>query len=386
MSQDDDNSGKKRPNPWGNTSDNKGGRKLRAIPSGNKSGGSGGDGGKGNGPQDLGDLLKDLQNMLAEIIPGNLRGGIALLLLVGTVLVLWLSSGLYIINPGEHGVVQRFGAWSRTKDAEGLGYHWPSPIEKVTKVNVNQQRSMSIGYTENRAYSYTKGSSIKQAVHNESLMLTSDRNIVDLQMALQWDIKSAEQFVFEIRDQENTIKKVAESAIREVAGQTDMFQIITTGRAQIEAKVKDIIQSNLDEYNSGVNIKQVLIQKAEVHPDVQQAFQDVQSARQDAEDTENIARAHREKILPEARGRAIKLLQEAEAYKQSKEAQATGDANRFSAIYNAYLKGKDVTKERIYIETMESVLSNAEKIIMDSSAGNGVVPYLPLDELKSKTR
>ncbi len=384
MSQDDD-SGKKRPNPWGGASDNKGSRKLRAVPSGKKSGGSGGGGNRGgNGPQDLGDLLDDIQNMLADFLPGNLKGGLAILLIVGAVLSLWLASGLYIINPGEHGVIQRFGAWSRTKDVEGLGYHWPSPIEKVTKVNVNQQRSMTIGYTE--GVSYRRGTSIKQNVHDESLMLTSDRNIVDLQMALQWDIKSAEQYIFEIKDQENTIKQVAESAIREVVGQTDMFPIITTGREQIQAKVKEIIQSNLDEYNSGVNIKQVLIQKAEVHPDVQQAFQDVQSARQDAEDTENIARAHREKILPEARGRAIKLLQEAEAYKQSKEAQATGDASRFSAIYNAYLKGKDVTRERIYIETMEEVLSNAEKIIMDGNAAGGVVPYLPLDELNSKSR
>lgn len=383
MSQDDD-SGKKRPNPWGSASDNKDGRKLRSIPGGNKSGKNGSDGGKENGPQDLGDLLNDLQNMLADILPGNMKGGFAGLLLVGAVLVLWLASGLYIINPGEHGVVQRFGAWSHTKDTEGLGYHWPAPIEKVTKVNVNQQRIMTIGYTEGVSFRQRNGTSTKQAIHDESLMLTSDRNIVDLQMALQWDIKSAEQFLFEIQDQENTIKQVAESAIREVVGQTDMFPIITTGREQIQAKVKDIIQSNLDEYNSGVNIKQVLIQKAEVHPDVQQAFQDVQSARQDAEDTENIARAHREKILPEARGRAIKLLQEAEAYKQSKEAQATGDASRFNAIYNAYLKGKDVTKERIYIETMEEVLGNAEKIIMDSNANNGVIPYLPLNELKSK--
>ena len=388
MSQDDD-SGNKRPNPWGTASDNKGGRKLRAVPGGKKSGGGGnrgGGGGRGNDPQDFGELLKDLQNMLTDILPGNMSGKIAGLLLLGAILTLWLASGLYIINPGEHGVVQRFGAWDRTQDTEGLGYHWPSPIEKVTKLNVNQQRIMTIGYTEGMPYRHRSGTSIKQAVHGESLMLTSDRNIVDLQMALQWDIKSAEQFLFEIKDQENTIKQVAESAIREVVGQTDMFPIITTGREQIQAKVKNIIQTNLDEYNSGVNIKQVLIQKAEVHPDVQQAFQDVQSARQDAEDTENIARAHREKILPEARGRAIKLVQEAEAYKQSKVAQSTGDADRFSAIYNAYLKGKDVTRERIYIETMEEVLSNAEKIILDNSASSGVVPYLPLDELKSNKR
>ncbi len=387
MSQDDD-SGKKRPNPWGNASSNKGNRKFKTITGGTggkKSGNNRNHNDHGNSPQDITELFKDLQNAIADILPGNMNGGFASLLLFGVILALWLSSGFYIINPGEHGVIQRFGAWSRTKDTEGLGYHWPYPIEKVTKVNVNQQRSMTIGYTENNSYRRRK-SSTKQAVHNESLMLTADRNIVDLQMALQWDIKSAEQYLFEIQDQENTIKKVAESAIREVVGQTDMFPIITTGREQIQAKVKNIIQTNLDEYNSGVNVKQVLIQKAEVHPDVQQAFQDVQSARQDAEDTENIARAHREKILPEARGRAIKLLQQAEAYKQSKIAQATGDAARFKAIYNAYLKGKDVTKERIYIETMEEVLSNANKIIIDDNAASNVVPYLPLDELQSKSQ
>jgi len=218
-------------------------------------------------------------------------------------------------------------------------------------------------------------------------MLTSDRNIVDLNMVIQWDIKSAEQFLFEIEDQDNTIKKVAESAIREVVGQTDMFPVITTGRALIASKVKDIIQKNLDEYNSGVNIKQVLIQKAEVHPDVQGAFQDVQSAKQDAEDTQNKARAEREDILPKARGQAIKIVQEAEAYKQSQIAKAQGDADRFAAVYAAYQNGKDVTKERIFIETMEDILSNAQKIILDDKSGKqGVVPYLPLDELKPKSQ
>ncbi len=390
MSQDND-SGKKRGNPWGNTSGNNGdGRKGRDNPWGGSGGGGGnrGGGGRGNDPKDFDDIIKNAQDGLRDILPGNMNGGFAIILLIGIIILLWLASGFHIVNPGEHGVIQRFGALSRTQDAEGLGYHFPAPIETITKVNVNQQRSMTIGYTESVPYKRGGSTSVKQVVHDESLMLTSDRNIVDLQMALQWDIKSAEDFLFEIQDQENTIKKVAESAIREVVGQTDMFPIITTGRTQIEAKVKEIIQSNLDEYNSGVNIKQVLIQKAEVHPDVQQAFQDVQSARQDAEDTENIARAYREQILPEARGRAIKLLQEAEAYKQSKIAQSTGDADRFRSIYQAYLSGKDVTKERIYIETMEDVLSNAEKIIMDGNGknGSGVVPYLPLNELKSKTQ
>ncbi len=373
----DDNKGKK--NPWGNVSESqKGGRNN---PWGTPPSGSGG--GKGNEPQDLDELIKNAQEGLREVLPNNMNSGMAVLLLLVAIVVLWLASGFHIINPGEYGVIQRFGAWSRTQTNEGLGYHLPAPIEKITKVNVTQQRSMSIGYMEADPLRRGGISPSKLAVQNESLMLTADRNIVDLQMTIQWDIKSAEDYLFQINNQENTIKKVAESAIREVVGQTEMFTIITTGRVIIEDKVKQIIQTNLDEYNSGVNIKQVLIQKAEVHPDVQRAFQDVQSANQDAENTENIARAYREEILPVARGQATKLLQEAEAYKQSQIAKATGDAERFKSIYKAYLEGKDVTKERLYIETMEEVLANAEKIIIDSkNGGSGVVPYLPLKELK----
>lgn len=217
-------------------------------------------------------------------------------------------------------------------------------------------------------------------------MLTSDRNIVDLHLIIQWNIKSAEDYLFNIYAQENTVKKVAESAIREVVGQTDMFPIITTGRAAVAQRTQEIIQSNLDLYESGVNITQVLIDKAEVHPDVQGAFQDVQSAKQDAEEVRNRADAYREDILPKARGKAKQMLQEAEAYKQSTVAKSNGDADRFKSVLKSYQEGKDVTKERMYIETMEQVLRNAEKIIIDQNGEGqgGVVPYLPLDQLNTK--
>ncbi len=381
MSKDD------RKNPWGNNSSDDRSKSGRNNPWGGSSGGGSNGSGRGNGndQQDLDDMIKSAQEGLRDVLPGNMNSGIAVILLLLAILTLWLASGFHIINPGEHGVIQRFGAWSRTQATEGLGYHFPSPIEQITKVNVNHQRSMSIGYSESAPSRRGGVSRGKTDIHGESLMLTSDLNIIDLHMTIQWDIKSAEDYLFQIKGQENTIKKVAESAIREVVGQTEMFTILTTGRQKISDTVKNIIQKNLDEYHSGVNIKQVLIQKAEVHPDVQHAFQDVQSAKQDAENTGNIARAHRERILPEARGQATKLKQEAEAYKQSQIAKATGDAKRFESIHAAYLKGKDVTKERIYIETMEEVLSNAEKIIIDSKAGGqGVVPYLPLSELGTK--
>lgn len=372
MSQDDDSDRKKRKNPWGG-SDDRGQR-----PPNNPWGGQNGGGNRGNGgnnPNDFDDFLKNTQEAVRDMIPGNLNGGMMALLIALVILLLWLASGFHIVNPGEQGVIQRFGAWSRTQDAEGLGYHIPAPVERITKVNVSELRRLQIGINEVVR---------RDDEQQESLMLTSDRNIVNLQVEVQWDIHSAEDYLFNIDNPENTIKKVAESAIREVVGQTEMFTVITTGRTKIVAKIKDIIQKNLDEYNSGVSIKQVLLKKAEVHPQVQPAFQDVQSAKQIAEDTQNQAQAYREGLLPEARGQAVKLLQEAQAYKQSQIAKATGDADRFKAIYAAYQSGKDVTKERIYIETMEKVLSNAEKIILSSDKnGQGVVPYLPLDSLKT---
>lgn len=369
MGQDD----RKKKNPWGGNQSNG---------NGNNPWGSG-KGSHGNEPPpDLDDMLRKAQENLRQVMPGNFGGMKIFLLGILAIISLWLASGFYIIVPGEHGVIQRFGAWNRTQVDEGLGYHIPWPVETATKVNVTEVRRMGVGFVDR----FSRGGvSQKQDIPEESLMLTSDANIVDLDMEVQWNIKSAEDYLFNIHDQENTIKKVAESAIREVVGQTEMFPIITQARTQVANRVRDIMSKNLDEYKSGVNIMQVLIQQAEVHPDVQDAFQDVQSAKQDAEDVQNRAQAYREDILPKARGKAIKMLQEADAYKQSKIARATGDASRFNAVYQAYLTGQDVTKQRIYIETMEDVLQNAQKIILDQNKngqGQGVVPYLPLNELK----
>lgn len=364
----DKNSGNKG-NPWGRPGNDGPGR----------GGPRGGGGGYGGGePPDLDEMLRKAQENFRSMMPGNMKGGLVLVIAVAIVAGLWLASGFFVVQPGEHAVIQRFGKWSHTIAEPGLGYHFPAPIETVEIVNVAEIREMDIGFTDMQTRS---GENSVRDIPEESLMLTSDRNIVDLDMVVQWNIKSAEDYLFQIRDQENTIKKVAESAIREVVGQTFMFPIITTGRAAVADAARRIIQDNLDDYNSGISVKQVLIQMAEVHPEVQDAFQDVQSAKQDAEDIQNRAEAYRESILPRARGQAIQMLQEAQAYKQSKVAKAKGDADRFNSVYQAYLTGEDVTKERMYIETMENVLSNAQKIIMDEQGGNGVVPYLPLNEL-----
>lgn len=361
----DNNSNNNSNNPWGGS---RGG--------GNRGGGQRGHSG-GDQP-DIEDMLRRAQQNLKGVFPGDLGGGKFVGIAGGFILALWLASGFFIVQPGEQAVIQRFGEWTRTQSDEGLSYHIPAPVETVTKVNVAELKTMSIGFVQRAGRG---GALAAQDLPEESLILTSDRNIVDLDLVIQWDIKSAEDFLFNVLDQEGTIKKVAESAIREVVGQTNMFQIITTQREAVAAKAKQIIQTNLDEYNSGVNIRQVLIQQAEVHPDVQAAFQDVQSAKQDAENVQNEADAYREGILPRARGEAIRMIQEAQAYKQSTVARATGDAERFNSVYQAYKSGEDVTKERIYIETMEKVLGNAQKIILDSNGNQGVVPYLPLNEL-----
>lgn len=359
MSWDDDSGNKNRKNPWGQNTGRQG-------PSGG--------GPNGPEPPDLDELARKMRQYLNDMFPG-LQGGKLIGLGVLVIVALWLATGFYIVEPGEHGVVQRFGAWERTQTQEGLGYHYPWPIGKVQKVQVDEVRRLTIGFRQ------IPGRTDKQNIQEESLMLTSDANIVDLEMVVLWNIKSAENFLFNIKEQENTLKKVAESSIREIVGQTPMFPIITKKRGEVAAKAKDIMISNLDQYKSGVNITQVLIQDAEVHPDVQNAFQDVQSARQDALDIENRAQAFKQDILPKAQGQAIQKIQEAEGYKQSVISQAKGEAGRFEAVYEAYLKGKDVTKKRIYIETMEDVLGNAQKIIVDDKNGTGVVPFLPLKDM-----
>ncbi len=365
------NNGDKRKNPWG--------------PPGNDGGGSWGPrntrGGGGQEPPDMDEMLRRAQQNFRRVMPGGMGSGAIVVFLLAAVGALWMASGIYIVEPGESLVIQRFGAWSRTQDQEGIGYRLPAPIETATSIKVNEVRSMNIGFSE---VAPQGGSKMRRDLPEESLMLTSDRNIVDLNLVIQWSIKSAEDFLFNIDDQENTIKQVAQSAIREVTGQMSMFPVITNRRKEVADRTKDIIQKNLDEYKSGVNIMQVLIEKAEVHPDVQDAFQDVQSAKQDAEDVQNRAGAYREDIIPKARGRAIQVQQEAEAYKQSVVAKATGDADRFNSVYEAYQGGKDVTKERIYIETMENVLRNASKILLDNKGSQGVVPYLPLNEMNKK--
>lgn len=382
-----DDNGKKRHNPWGNA-----GRNNDPVRGPWKQGGGGGNRGGGHGgePPDLDEMIRRARENMDNILPNGFGGGKIIFLGILILIAGWLVTGIFIVQPGEQAVIQRFGEYERTQVQEGIGYRIPWPIEKVTLVNVEEFRRLSIGFSQVGApmrFGADRSGGSKRDVPEESLMLTSDRNIVDIDLVVLWNINSAENFLFNIEEQENTIKKVAESAIREVVGQNDMFPIITRARDEIGARTKAIIQQNLDDYNSGVNISQILIEKAEVHPEVQNAFQDVQSAKQDAEDIQNQAQAYREDILPKARGEAIQMIQQAEAYRDSTIARATGDADRFNSVLEAYRTGEDVTKKRIYLETMENVLKNANKIILDKSqGGGGTVPYLSLNELTKQNK
>lgn len=369
-----DDQGKKPRNPWDRGDSRPPGRNPWG-------GGNGGGGNNNEPPPELDELLRRARQNLQDVLPGGMDSGGIFGIAIFAIVMLWLASGLYIITPGEHGVIQRFGAFSRTQTHEGLGYHLPWPVEQVTKVSVTEVRRMQIGFQEQRMRG---GYNQRQDMPEESLMLTADRNIINIDFVVQWNIKSAEDFLFNIAEPEVTIKKVAESAIREVVGQTEMFPIITTNRDEVAQRTRELMAKMLDQYKSGVVISQVLIQEAEVHPDVQEAFQDVQAAKQDASKMKNDAEIYRQNLLPNAQGQAFQIKQDADAYKARAIAIATGDASRFNAMYTGYQAGPDVTKRRMYLETMEEILKNAQKMIVQNGGkgGDGVIPYMSLDNLR----
>lgn len=362
MTSNDDQPGKSR-NPWGRPPSDNGPWGQKPNPS------------KEDGP-DIETILRRAKTALG----GDPSNGFStvIFLIVGIALVLWLVSGVFRVQPGENAVIKRFGELTRTQGQPGLGYHLPWPIETMTKLNVMLDRRVQIGFIDS-GY----GGGQRRDVPEESLILTSDANIVDIDVVVLWNIAEAEKYLFNIRNPEQTIKRVAESAIREAVGQTRLQTIITQGRDEVAIRVQKLMQNILDSYNSGVAIKQVLIQEATVHPEVLEAYNDVAASRQDAERFQNEATIYRNDIIPKARGEAIKMRQDAEAYKQDVIARAKGDAQRFTEILSAYRSGEDVTRNRFYIETMEKIFANANRMIIDQGAnGQGVVPYLPLDTMR----
>lgn len=311
--------------------------------------------------------------------------------LIAALVLLWLASGFYQVQPSEQGVVLRFGKYVDTTDS-GLHYHLPYPIESVVKVNVAQERSINLGVAETmeaRPKFYNNyannNSSVALNSFTESHMLTGDENIVDINLTVVWKIKDAKDYLFNVRSPDVTVRVAAQSVLREIVGQSEMQPIITGDRGKVEEETQAELQKVLDDFGAGIVIVRVKLQKADPPKQVVDAFNEVQRAKADMERFKNEAEAYRNEVLPKARGEAAKRLQDAQAYKEAVINKAKGDAERFNSVYNAYKQGKDVTTKRLYLETMEDVLSKSDTVIIDPSAkGSNVLPLLPLEKKSAK--
>ncbi|MGE4373971.1 MAG: FtsH protease activity modulator HflK [Xanthobacter sp.] len=357
----------------------------------NQSGGPWGNGPRGpwgNGPSssgptppDIEDIIRRSQDQLRTIMPGSFgfKGVILILVLV---IAGWLLSGFYRVQPDEQGVVLRFGKFVGITQP-GLNYHWPYPIETVLTPKVTRVNRVDIGM---RIAEDGRTGTTMRDVPAESLMLTGDENIVDVDFSVFWVISNAEEYLFNVQNPQSTIKAVAESAMREVIGRTDIQPILTGARQNIENAVQELMQKTLNGYKAGVSITQVQLQKVDPPSQVIDSFRDVQAARADAERSQNEAQTYANRILPEARGNASRIENAAEAYRERTVVEARGQADRFLQIYEEYRNAKDVTRLRMYLETMEQVLGRLDKVIVDSSTsrqgeGGGVLPVLPLNDM-----
>ncbi|MEQ5776887.1 MULTISPECIES: FtsH protease activity modulator HflK [unclassified Thalassospira] len=359
--------------PWGNGGGNNGGQN----PWGKRP--SGGNGGGGT-PPDLDEMIRKGQDRLKRLFPGG-GGGAKGIILIGLAIVgIWLLTGFYRVQPGEQGVTLLFGKWVGTT-GPGLNYFLPAPIGEVITPNVERTNQIEVGYRGSGM-----GANSTRDVPEESLMLTGDQNIIDIDYVVQWRIRDAGAYLFNIRDPETTIKLASESAIREVVGKTDLEAALTIGRVEVEDQTRTLLQSILDGYKSGIFISEVKMQKVDPPKEVIDSFNDVQRARQDRDRSRNEALAYRNDIIPRAKGNAERMIMEARAYKDQVVKDAQGEAARFDSVYNSYLTAKDVTKRRLYLETMQEVLKSSTKVILNQKDGsNGVVPYLPLPEIQKNT-
>ena len=346
-------------------------------------GGPWGQGGGGQQPPDLEEILRRGQDNLKKFMPGGGGSG-KIVVLIGLVLVaLWASSGIYKVGADEQGVVMRFGEYDGLPKPPGLHYHLPSPIETALTPKVTRINRIDVGY---RTSGDTGRTTARRDVSEESLMLTGDENIVDIDFAVFWRIKDAGQYLFNIDNPEATVKATAESAMREIIGKTNIAAAFAEGRQKIEQSTLELLQKVLDGYSSGIQVTEVKLQKVDPPAAVIDSFRDVQRAKADAERPRNEAEGYSNDILPRARGEAEQMIQEASAYKAEVVARAEGDANRFLAVYNEFVQAKDITTKRLYLETMEEVLRGMTKIVIDGKGGQGVVPYLPLPELKKRSQ
>jgi membrane protease subunit HflK len=350
------------------------------MPSSNQGGGPWETGPQQSPPAlpDLEQFLRRSQDKLRNVLPGGNLGGRGLTLLVLAAIAIWGFSGFFRVDPDELGVVLRFGKYVR--DAKpGLNYHLPYPIESVLTPKVTRVNRIDIGMR--LVEDLRRGTTLRD-VPEESLMLTGDENIVDVNFSILWLVtpSGASDYLFNIQQPEGTVKAVAESAMREIVGRSTL-QPVLTERQPIETAVQELMQSTLNKYGSGIQIMQVQLQKVDPPSQVIDSFRDVQAARADLERAQNEAQTYANKVVPEARGRAAQITQNAEAYREQTVAEAKGATSRFLKVYDEYKKAPEVTRRRMYLETMERLFGGTDKIIMDSGATRGIVPYLPLDQL-----
>ena len=339
------------------------------------------------GPPDLDEVLRDLSQKINNLFgkkggnnnsnqaPSGKGMDVPVLPIVAVIATIWLATGFYIVDQGSVGVLQRFGKFTTTTEP-GPRWHWPFPIESVTVVNMEQVRRLEVGYR-----SSGEGSSSKTKVPREALMLTEDENIIDMQVAVQYKLKSAKDYIFNNRDTDKSVMSAAETAIREVVGKSKLDDLLQKGLPDTSARMQTI----LDSYNTGILITSVSRQKGAAPEQVKEAFDDVNRAGQDYQRQINLGQAYANDVIPKARGNASRLLAEAAGYKLKVESEATGNASRFEQILTQYNKAPEVTRQRLYLDAQEQIMSNTSKVIVDQKGGNSLL-YLPLDKLMETSR
>ena len=363
--------------PWGNN----GGSGGSGSPWGRGTGGQGG----GQTPPDIDEVIRRGQAKLRGLLPKGFGGWKAGMLIALVLLGIWAANGFYRVQPNEEGVPVLLGRFVGTTTNPGLHWNWPAPIGKVYTPDVTAENRIEIGLRTS-GESSRRGASVRD-MPEESQMITGDENIVDIDFVVFWRISDAPNYLFNIRNPDETVKMAAESVMRAIIGQTPIQEALTSRREDIEARTLSSLQKLMSEYEAGIQVRQVQLLAVLPPKNVIDAFDEVSRARQDMDRLKNEAEAFRNDIVPRARGEAQQLLQGAEAYRQEVVNRAQGDANRFNSVYQAYRQSKDVTTTRIYLETLEGIFSNVNKVIIDSEvgkAGGGVVPYLPLPEIKKK--
>jgi membrane protease subunit HflK len=331
--------------------------------------------GGGQRPNDIEEMLRRGQDRLKGWLPGGMGGRRGLIFIALAALALWLASGFYRVDANEQGVAMIFGKWVATT-GPGLNYNLPAPIGSVETPMVDFENRVEIGFR-----SAADGTSTRD-ISAESLMLTGDENIIDIQFVVLWKIGDAGKYLFSVRDPDETVKAVSEAGMREIIGQSDFESTRTKGRAEVESRTQELIQHTLDSYNSGIVITSLQLLKVDPPDAVIEAFRDVQAARADKERSVNEAQAYYNEITQRAEGQAQQVIKAGEAYRAEKIAISTGDAQRFLSVYNEYAKNKVLTERRIYLETMEDVMHGMNKVLVDVAPGaGGALPYLSLNEL-----